>query len=155
MKFLKKILLYSFLALILYSVVGNILFFIDPSPFKVTDPNESGFDITEFEFNDYNYKDFKPTTDILFPVGTHQDDINNVLINVGGASYKYTPQTKLHSYTKESWKSLVTAPSKYLNAVGCGDYTVHFCLDSDQRVISSTSWPTCPKAIIGLHCPKP
>ena len=70
---------------------------------KITDPKDPGFDITQFEFEDYrDLGRFKTTMEIMFPVGTSREYIEKVLVTYGGALHSPFRQITRYDYPYRS-----------------------------------------------------
>jgi hypothetical protein len=91
-------------------VLSSACAYTDPG--KVTDPAQPGFDVTQFDFDDYrennpinkDYRGGNLLEDrllVLFPVGTSREYIEKVLVEYGGASVSVNPEKNQYRHGKK------------------------------------------------------
>lgn len=76
-------------------------FFAYPVPWKIVDPNHPRFDINKFHFTDYEEQDLEEALQVIFPVGSNKDDVENVLVT----------KLRAHKHTMNPPKSRLPAPT--------------------------------------------
>ncbi len=72
---------------------------------KVTDPGNPQFDVSKFDFQDYDGSNFSKIINELFPLGSDEEYIEKVLVEYGGANVNQ----EMKSYLGEvSYSKVVT-----------------------------------------------
>lgn len=80
--------------------VAIISIILIPNPFKVTNPYSQFYNPDHFRFEDNlpSYCILRQTLAVLFPIGTHRDFVERVLMQAGGATTR-APLYNLDGYT--------------------------------------------------------
>lgn len=142
--------LYGFLGGIIFatSVLSVITWYgvlAYPLPWKVTNPAEQGFEISEFRFSDYSSdNDLILALRIMFPAGTEKSNVDLILVDKAGARIRKNkrlpaspipPNDTMYYYTYRSIRSVVL---DIVSMMPEGEFTwkVSIIYDEDDRIKS-------------------
>ncbi len=146
---IKKVILWSIGSVVGLYALLYLLMLLPPSPFKISDPANQLFNFDKFQFNDYDGRDFAQAMDVLFPKGTKKEEIDHILIDIGGATYRRSKKiysNNYHIYSHSSWQSKVDFMEEFFGG-GCMDYSVSICFDSNEQLVRAYYTAPCGMTI--------